>query len=832
MSAGALAVGLGAAVTFGHGVAAATPDDSGTDHSSQTRHRDGDGARQARAPRSLGQVPKRAARTATAESAADATDTPRFTKRLQSTLERLNPGRLRIGALTENKAAAITAGPVDTGFTDPRDPGIQPVDARIADTDVPRTGSRSRFPARDTGLRTRILATRIEAANTAAPDDATRLASQLTGETPRALIQEAVEAAAGITPAVTAVVAPRLPAEPTVFAVSPPAAAPTAAPMTLARVVADVLSWTGLRSSATGVPTPGAPLSWVAQSLWLAVRETEYRLTGQSPAAQQTTSAVPTDRIAGPDPIALADVASRPDVNVTLRDDGSVHVIDGTFTDETVTSNEDAARVLNQLAPVLGASDGFASAGDITVSRAGQTYYRLSPTVNGVPVQGSQVILVTDRDGTVTGVFNYYDPRVADVDVTPNARMDQPFEVVEAVGRAMLSSPSGLALLPSLVLSPVDRQLVIYDLDPDAPPRLAWRVTVGPSDPLAQLGLTEAGPATSYYVYADGADAGTAIVDAAGAPITKVRTSGTDLHGVTQQFNVQRISLIIFNIDTLRDDDRNITTYEAPYLFGLIPGPPVMKSLLTGWNPTAVSAQSNMAEVYDFYLVTLDRTSYDNAGAPISVVIDYNPNGRLLGLFSPYQNAQWDPDQRELAFGDAGGYAGALDVAGHEYTHAVFTSVVNPASNTGQTGALNESYADITGSLIEAKVENKAKDDPTRWTIGEESTAPPVRDMRTSATYKEDADVHDNSLVFSNAAYLMMTDTRTKDISDDQWAAVYYASMQVLPQNATFADARAAVEFAARNEDFTDEQLAAVTKAFDTVGIPPGGSTRGTSIAA
>ena len=132
------------------------------------------------------------------------------------------------------------------------------------------------------------------------------------------------------------------------------------------------------------------------------------------------------------------------------------------------------------------------------------------------------------------------------------------------------------------------------------------------------------------------------------------------------------------------------------------------------------------------------------------------------------------------------------------------------SANTGQTGALNESYADITGSLIEAKVENKAKDDPTRWTIGEESTAPPVRDMRTSATYKEDADVHDNSLVFSNAAYLMMTDTRTKDISDDQWAAVYYASMQVLPQNATFADARAAVEFAARNEDFTDEQLAAV----------------------
>ena len=54
-------------------------------------------------------------------------------------------------------------------------------------------------------------------------------------------------------------------------------------------------------------------------------------------------------------------------------------------------------------------------------------------------------------------------------------------------------------------------------------------------------------------------------------------------------------------------------------------------------------------------------------------------------------------------------YSAALDVVGHEFTHAVINYVVGPngindtLTYNGETGALNESYADIIGSIIEGK---------------------------------------------------------------------------------------------------------------------------------
>ena len=114
---------------------------------------------------------------------------------------------------------------------------------------------------------------------------------------------------------------------------------------------------------------------------------------------------------------------------------------------------------------------------------------------------------------------------------------------------------------------------------------------------------------------------------------------------------------------------------------------------------------------------------------------------------------------------DAGGYAEARDVAGHEYTHAVFTAVVNPASNTGQTGAFNESYADIMGNLIE----RKPRSDSGCWQIGEDSDAGSVRTMAAPASYRQyaaDGDVHANTAIFGYAADQMMNDSDTAAITE------------------------------------------------------------------
>src|SRR5262249_52967716 len=154
--------------------------------------------------------------------------------------------------------------------------------------------------------------------------------------------------------------------------------------------------------------------------------------------------------------------------------------ISGTFTDTTVTSSADAARLLNELAPLLGASTGFANLDNITVERVGQTgaspgavprtFYRLRETVNGVPVEGSEVILVTDADGRVTGLFNNHNRALDGIDTTPDARIDDSTEAVIAATTAYffsaITQPDLWVILPFVALSSFDPQLVVYSLDP------------------------------------------------------------------------------------------------------------------------------------------------------------------------------------------------------------------------------------------------------------------------------------------------------------------------------------------------------------------------------
>ena len=78
---------------------------------------------------------------------------------------------------------------------------------------------------------------------------------------------------------------------------------------------------------------------------------------------------------------------------------------------------------------------------------------------------------------------------------------------------------------------------------------------------------------------------------------------------------------------------------------------------------------------------------------------------------------------------------------------------------------------------------------------------------------------HVNSTIFSHAAYLMITDERTADITKDEWAELYYHSMYRLSPGADFADGRAAVVSTATAMAWTSDQIDAINDAFDEVGI-------------
>lgn len=126
----------------------------------------------------------------------------------------------------------------------------------------------------------------------------------------------------------------------------------------------------------------------------------------------------------------------------------------------------------------------------------------------------------------------------------------------------------------------------------------------------------------------------------------------------------------------------------------------------------ALDAHWGMEQTYDFFLNTFNRNSYDNNGATIKNFVHFD---------NAMENAFWDPNLEALVFGDGASTFSPLtsiDVAGHEFSHAVITNTADLIYQS-ESGALNESFADIFGVAIEAY----AKPNSTGlWEIGDEIT--------------------------------------------------------------------------------------------------------------
>lgn len=130
---------------------------------------------------------------------------------------------------------------------------------------------------------------------------------------------------------------------------------------------------------------------------------------------------------------------------------------------------------------------------------------------------------------------------------------------------------------------------------------------------------------------------------------------------------------------------------------GTILGPQPYVGDGRGMGPAAVSA---FAYVDDFFFTSFGRRSWDGAGAPIRIA-----------LHEPISddNASWYSQRRLFSLGDGTRPEGAanvpvgslVDVAAHEFTHAVVSSTVALVYR-GQSGALNESLSDVFAGLLDA----------------------------------------------------------------------------------------------------------------------------------
>ncbi|MEP0754497.1 M4 family metallopeptidase [Trichocoleus sp. Lan] len=127
---------------------------------------------------------------------------------------------------------------------------------------------------------------------------------------------------------------------------------------------------------------------------------------------------------------------------------------------------------------------------------------------------------------------------------------------------------------------------------------------------------------------------------------------------------------------------------------------------------TAINeAYDGSGATYDLYEQVFERNSIDNRGLRLDSTVHFGVK---------YDNAFWNGDQ--MVYGDGDGeiferFTKAIDVIGHELTHGVTQYEAN-LIYYGESGALNESFSDVFGSLVKQRVLNQTAEEAD-WIIGE-----------------------------------------------------------------------------------------------------------------
>ncbi|MFS4468297.1 M4 family metallopeptidase [Maribacter sp. 2210JD10-5] len=236
--------------------------------------------------------------------------------------------------------------------------------------------------------------------------------------------------------------------------------------------------------------------------------------------------------------------------------------------------------------------------------------------------------------------------------------------------------------------------------------------------------------------------------------------------------------------------------------------------------------------VRDYFKETFGLNSIDGNGLSVISNIHYG---------EAYNNAFWDGD--EMTYGDGDGkeftnFASAIDVVAHELAHGV-TQFLSNLEYRSQSGALNEHFSDVFGTIIKQKF---LKQDITEadWLIGdtivtENFPGVALRSMKSPGTandfdtqpdhmdnyYSGLADnqgVHINSGIPNKAFYLSCLELGIADC-----ALIWFETLKGLWRTADFNDMLEVIlETTQKLSDdnrVSTNAKEAISKSFEAVGL-------------
>jgi thermolysin len=151
------------------------------------------------------------------------------------------------------------------------------------------------------------------------------------------------------------------------------------------------------------------------------------------------------------------------------------------------------------------------------------------------------------------------------------------------------------------------------------------------------------------------------------------------------------------------------------------------------WNTSTqragVDAHFGSAKVYDYFLNVHGRNGIDGSGGPRTL---NSINGTTTLITSivhfgkSYNNAFWSSSRNQMFYGDGNGTTFSplvtIDICGHEMQHGITSRTANLVYQ-GESGALNESWSDVFGAMVELYARGGQETTAT-WRIGEDAYTP------------------------------------------------------------------------------------------------------------
>ncbi|HEX6227342.1 MAG TPA: M4 family metallopeptidase [Chryseolinea sp.] len=506
---------------------------------------------------------------------------------------------------------------------------------------------------------------------------------------------------------------------------------------------------------------------------------------------------------------------------------------------DAVTACFDYLHELSPLLHIENARENFIISRTKT-DRNNGTHIRLQQNYKGIPVHGAEVVVHLNSFGEGEAFNGRYITPDNDIDIVPSVGRNA------AVSRVKADVFKGK---PARPLTALEKQLVQYH-EPEATlciyednglvkkSVLAYHVVYSPAIHKRLEYFVDAHTGTVLHTINT-----VCLVDG-----PKV-TTANDLNGVSQTVHTYQVgagyymldgSRAMFNATTSVLPDEpvgGILTVDMDNTFG---DDASILHVATGnnvWNTAnhakAVSAHFNAGKAYEYFLNNHGRSSINGKGGTMLSLINVSDpdNGEAL------DNAFWNGKAMFYGNGNIAlkPLAGGLDVAGHEMTHGVIENTAN-LQYEGESGAINESLADIFGSMI----------DPDDWTIGEDvaklATYPSgavrsLEDPHNGRTtlgqpgfqpkhmnekyngLEDNGGVHINSGITNHAFFLL-----AEAITREKAASVFYKALDdYLTKSSKFIDLRLAVISAAEDLFGTSSnEVASARVAFDAVGITEG----------